>query len=42
MLSRNPRKGLIFHSDRGSNFCSKETRRLLIAKFFKSNFSLIY
>ncbi|EKO70878.1 putative IS1236 transposase [Leptospira interrogans serovar Canicola str. Fiocruz LV133] len=31
VLSRNPRKGLIFHSDRGSNFCSKETRRLLIA-----------
>ncbi|WP_148263386.1 IS3-like element IS1501 family transposase [Leptospira interrogans] len=30
VLSRNPRKGLIFHSDRGSNFCSKETRRLLI------------
>ncbi|EMN77386.1 IS1236 transposase domain protein [Leptospira interrogans str. UI 09600] len=22
---------MIFHSDRGSNFCSKETRRLLIA-----------
>ncbi|UZN18617.1 IS3 family transposase [Leptospira borgpetersenii] len=31
VLSRNPRKGLIFHSDRGSNFCSKETRKLLIA-----------
>ncbi len=31
VLSRNPWKGLIFHSDRGSNFCSKETRRLLIA-----------
>ncbi|WP_139325161.1 IS3-like element IS1501 family transposase [Leptospira interrogans] len=31
VLSRNLRKGLIFHSDRGSNFCSKETRRLLIA-----------
>ncbi|UML82781.1 IS3 family transposase (plasmid) [Leptospira interrogans] len=31
VLSRNPQKGLIFHSDRGSNFCSKETRKLLIA-----------
>ncbi|EMF83151.1 IS1236 transposase family protein [Leptospira weilii serovar Topaz str. LT2116] len=27
---RNPPKGLIFHSDRGSNYCSRETRELLI------------
>ncbi|WP_156844504.1 IS3 family transposase [Leptospira wolffii] len=28
---RNPPKGLIFHSDRGSNYCSKETRQLLMS-----------
>lgn len=27
--SRNPRKGLIFHSDRGSNYCSGEVRKIL-------------
>jgi len=27
---RNPGKGLIFHSDRGTNYCSRETRLLLI------------
>ncbi|EMF81032.1 hypothetical protein LEP1GSC188_3597, partial [Leptospira weilii serovar Topaz str. LT2116] len=27
---RNPPKGLIFHSDRGSNYCSRETRELFI------------
>ncbi|EPG75261.1 putative IS1236 transposase [Leptospira fainei serovar Hurstbridge str. BUT 6] len=35
---RNPPKGLIFHSDRGSNYCSKETRQLLIEnKIRRSN-----
>jgi transposase InsO family protein len=29
ILNRNPGKGLIFHSDRGSNYCSKEVRELL-------------
>ena len=28
--SRNPKHGLIFHSDRGSNYCSKKVRKLLI------------
>ncbi|EMO12110.1 putative IS1236 transposase [Leptospira santarosai str. CBC523] len=27
---RNPPKGLVFHSDRGSNYCSNETRRYLL------------
>ncbi|EMS89715.1 IS1236 transposase domain protein [Leptospira noguchii str. Cascata] len=27
---RNPPKGLVFHSDRGSNYCSYETRRYLL------------
>lgn len=27
--SRNPGRGMIFHSDRGSNYCSKEVRDLL-------------
>ncbi|EKO33711.1 putative IS1236 transposase [Leptospira santarosai str. CBC379] len=27
---RNPPKGLAFHSDRGSNYCSNETRRYLL------------
>ncbi|TGK17830.1 IS3 family transposase [Leptospira fluminis] len=35
---RNPPKGLIFHSDRGSNYCSEETRKFLIAnKIRRSN-----
>ncbi|EMI63521.1 integrase core domain protein, partial [Leptospira noguchii str. Bonito] len=25
---RNPPKGLVFHSDRGSNYCSYETRNI--------------
>lgn len=29
IYNRNPGKGLIFHSDRGSNYCSKEVRKLL-------------
>ncbi|EMF84139.1 integrase core domain protein [Leptospira weilii serovar Topaz str. LT2116] len=32
---RNPPKGLIFHSDRGSNYCSRETRELLINTGFE-------
>jgi transposase InsO family protein len=27
--SRNPSKGLIFHTDRGSNYCSGEVRKIL-------------
>ncbi|EMO43249.1 integrase core domain protein [Leptospira noguchii serovar Autumnalis str. ZUN142] len=35
---RNPPKGLVFHSDRGSNYCSYETRRYLLNnKFRRSN-----
>ncbi|WP_122952332.1 IS3 family transposase [Leptospira noguchii] len=35
---RNPPKGLIFHSDRGSNYCSNETRKyLLVNKIRRSN-----
>lgn len=30
ILSRNPEQGLIFHSDRGSNYCSYSVRRKLI------------
>jgi putative transposase len=29
IISRNPSKGLIFHSDRGSNYCSNDVRKLL-------------
>jgi transposase InsO family protein len=29
IVSRNPKKGLIFHSDRGSNYCSGEVRKIL-------------
>ncbi len=32
---RNPAKGLIVHSDRGSNYCSNEVRKLLIANKIK-------
>lgn len=28
--SRNPTKGLIFHTDRGSNYCSGEVRKVLV------------
>lgn len=36
--SRNPSKGLIFHSDRGSNYCSREVRGLLLSnKIRRSN-----
>ncbi|TGK61517.1 hypothetical protein EHQ27_05925 [Leptospira wolffii] len=36
--SRNPAKGLIFHSDQGSNYCSREVRELLFAnKIRRSN-----
>ncbi|PJZ71469.1 IS3 family transposase [Leptospira perolatii] len=35
---RNPAKGLIFHSDRGSNYCSREVRELLsLNKIRRSN-----
>lgn len=29
IISRNPSKGLIFHTDRGSNYCSNDVRKLL-------------
>lgn len=36
--SRNPSKGLIFHSDRGSNYCSREVRNILaINRIRRSN-----
>lgn len=36
--TRKPNKGLIFHSDRGSNYCSNETRLKLIKnKILRSN-----
>ncbi|EMO40260.1 integrase core domain protein [Leptospira noguchii serovar Autumnalis str. ZUN142] len=35
---RNPPKGLVFHSDRGSNYCSYETRKYLLSnKIRRSN-----
>ncbi len=35
---RNPPKGLVFHSDRGSNYCSNETRKYLLTnKIRRSN-----
>ncbi|MBW9231293.1 IS3 family transposase [Leptospira santarosai] len=35
---RNPPKGLVFHSDRGSNYCSNETRKYLLSnKIRRSN-----
>jgi putative transposase len=30
IASRNPSKGLIFHTDRGSNYCSGEVRKILV------------
>lgn len=32
--SRNPEKGLIFHSDRGSNYCSKDMQNLISNNMF--------
>lgn len=38
VINRNPGQGLIFHSDRGSNYCSREIRKkLILYKMRRSN-----
>lgn len=39
MQNRNPKRGLIFHSDRGVQYASKEFRRVLTANGFRQSMS---